>query len=208
MGMDNWTDSFKRGEHCIHVYNDEQEMQKAVLDLAHWMTKDEKMLYFSDVGSSGRLVKKPSAGREPLRQIMAEGRIQTGPSFETYCPGGKFRGDAMLDVWRGACQAASDNGFKSIVAVGDVSWLAGRRRMFPQFMNYEMSLNLNPFPISLTILCQYDRCLFTEEEIGQVSGIHQTVLSRGVLMRNYWMIAKTRAGGMLSGQMATVRIEH
>jgi hypothetical protein len=192
--MNNWTDGFRRGDHAIHVYQTDSERDKAVLDLIAWRRNDEKLICLSDKWSRSFKADDGFPAIGHLKSDIKDGRIELRSSYSSYCPGGNFRGPGMYRLWEKAYDDAIDQGYNGLVAVGDTSWLGVHKSILPSFMRYEQGIDFARLPRDLTILCQYDRRLFTSEQIGLAEQVHQLRLSAGRLDRNHWFILRRTAG--------------
>jgi len=188
--MNKWTDDYRRGDHVIQVYQTDAEREKVLLELVEWSRDDEKVICFTD-----KLSPRSDDGHgNPLttkfNSEIENGRLEVKPSFSSYCPGGKFRGPEMFELWEKIHADAMEQGYKGLIGVGDVSWLKTHKSVFHPFMRYEQGIDFARLPKNVTILCQYDQRLFTSEELDRAMGVHQLRLSGGRLERNYWFIMR------------------
>jgi len=191
--MNNWTDGFRRGDHAIHVYQTDSERDKAVLDLIAWRRNDDKLVYLSDKWSHGLKADVGFPTISHLKSDIEDGRVELRPSYPSYCPGGRFRGSGMYRLLEKTYNDVIDQGYNGLVAVGDLSWLGAHRSILSSFMRYEQGIDFARLPRNLTILCQYDKRLFTSDQIGLAERVHQLRLSAGRLDWNHWFILRRTA---------------
>jgi hypothetical protein len=197
--MDKWTDDYKRGDHAIHVYNTDSEREKALFELVNWSNSDEKIICLTDKWSSGSTdgAKDPGAGR--FNSDVRKGRVEIRPSYSSYCPGGKFLGQKMFELWDNIHKDVAKQGYEGLIVIGDVSWLRTHESVFGPFMKYEQGIDFARLPRNLTILCQYDQRLFSSDQLDNAVRVHQLQLSEGRLERKHWFILRrTTESGDLS----------
>lgn len=181
-----WTSDVKRGDHVIQVCRSEADKLSAAQDIAAYVREKEKLFLFTDSEKmrSG-LIKRSSVGAQGTGDL-----IQTVRAGRTMCPKEKFDPAFALDVLKAHLDDAVGDGYRSIVAVFDMSWLAKRPEDFNAYMHVEMSINLLRFPTPVTILCQYEGSLFSSEQLDMVSSLHALSLTDGMVKRSFWLIPR------------------
>ena len=193
MGMQKWTDDYRRGDHAVHIYRDGADLSRVILDVLGWLEGEEKFVYVTDRmlpnGENGF----SSVATRVIKEAIKEGRMEIVPSYSFYCPKGKFAGRATMDRWKEKYDRVLDQGYNSVIIAGDISWLSVRPSSFGSFMDYEQSIDLAHLPKTLSVLCQYDSRLFTPDQQEWASRVHQLRVRDGRLERNYWMITHRAA---------------
>ena len=181
-----WTSDIKRGDHLIQVCRSEADKLSAVQDVAACVREKEKVLLFTDSEKMrSSLIKRSSVGAQGTGDP-----IQTVRAGRTLCPKEKFDPAFALDVLKARLDDAADDGYRSIVAMFDMSWLAKRPEDFNAYMRVEMSINLLRSPTPVTVLCQYEGSLFSSEQLDMVSSLHALNLTDGMVQRSFWLIPR------------------
>ena len=181
-----WTSDVKRGDRLIQVCRSEADKLSAVQDVAACVREKEKVLLFTDSEKMrSSLIKRSSVGAQGTGDP-----IQTVRAGRTLCPKEKFDPAFALDVLKARLDDAADDGYRSIVAMFDMSWLAKRPEDFNAYMRVEMSINLLRSPTPVTVLCQYEGSLFSSEQLDMVSSLHALNLTDGMVQRSFWLIPR------------------
>ena len=170
----------------IQVCRSEADKLSAVQDVAACVREKEKVLLFTDSEKMrSSLIKRSSVGAQGTGDP-----IQTVRAGRTLCPKEKFDPAFALDVLKARLDDAADDGYRSIVAMFDMSWLAKRPEDFNAYMRVEMSINLLRSPTPVTVLCQYEGSLFSSEQLDMVSSLHALNLTDGMVQRSFWLIPR------------------
>jgi len=181
-----WTSDVKRGDHLIQVCRSEADKLSAVQDVAACVREKEKVLLFTDSEKMrSSLIKRSSVGAQGTGDP-----IQTVRAGRTLCPKEKFDPAFALDVLKARLDDAADDGYRSSIAMFDMSWLAKRPEDFNAYMRVEMSINLLRSPTPVTVLCQYEGSLFSSEQLDMVSSLHALNLTDGMVQRSFWLIPR------------------
>ncbi|MEM0449699.1 MAG: MEDS domain-containing protein [Methanomassiliicoccales archaeon] len=193
--MHSWTHRLIKGDHVLHMYENVPEQEQAVLELFNWASENAKMFYFTSKKESEYGITSFSRdGNLSARLVRAikEGRLQILDSEKSYLTNGVFDPKITLQNVITAAESAREDGYSSMVAVGDPLWLAGRRGDIPRFVSYEAGLNLLRLPIETTFICQYDKRVFAKEDLERLRWVHDKVLSNQVLERNCWFLSNKK----------------
>ena len=192
--MRKWTIGLNFGGHVIHPYENEMERERAVLELAQWAPKGSKFLYLADRRCKERRLQKEERELEAAFGSRKDDGLEILSAPDVYCRGGKFIGKEMIGVLKDLADEAADTGYRSMVAVGDLSWLARRPEDFRTFIGYEISVNFTRFNIKSIFLCQYDQRIFSSDELHKATLVHEQVLLDRTLRRNHWFIPRHGSG--------------
>lgn len=188
--MDKWIDDYRKGDHAIHVYSSDYDFKKVIVDIANWADRDEKVIWLNDKLSSKKASDSRMLADSRFIADLRTGRVEIRPSYASYCPGGEFLRSKMFEFWGNAYKDALKEGYKSLVVIGDVSWLGNHGPIFESFMRYEQAIDFARIPGNITILCQYDERLFTEGQLKAAESVHQLHLKDGRLERSYWFVLR------------------
>lgn len=188
--MRQWTEGLRLGDHVLHLYHDGEEQERAVIDMFNWLPKGGKMLYFSPGPDPAAILGAGNDVGERLRAASREGRFETHLAERVYCPQGVFRGKDMLRNLARAVEGAESEGFSSLVAVGDASWLSDVGGIGPELLRYEASVNFLDLPLDAAFMCQYDQRIFPPDHLGKVKAVHDQLLVDRNLDRNCWILPR------------------
>lgn len=196
--MRKWCDDLKRGDHVVHVYKNDEEQAKSLLDLVGWLREDEKLVLLCD--GPGREAEDCFCLSGHVFEAAArEGRMEALPSQKRICPTGKLRPEAIQDIIMLEYGRAMDDGFRSLVLGIDYSWMADLPDDFAAHVVQQSHITLSRLPSNLTLLCQYDGRRFTADQAENVLRVHQLSLADGRLSRNFWVVATSALGGRSQG---------
>ena len=190
--MRRWTESLRLGDHVLHPYRDAVEQERAVMDVFNWTPEGAKMYYFSSRPGLGSVLSVGSELGDRLGAARREGRLVMLDAESYYRPEGAFRHLPLLEAVERATEEARSEGFSSMVAVGDVRWLGMRAEHFSEFVRYEAMVTFLDLPLPAAFVCQYDRSLFSPQQIEQMRVFHDQVLIDRVLERSCWIIPRHR----------------
>lgn len=185
-----WTDDLRPGSHVLHPYACPEERARSAMDVFSWMPKGAKMLHLTCDGHGLGQPDLPAGLGERLRAAQREGSLASAPAESVYMAGGRLDVPWLLRHVVREAEDAKAQGYSSLVCVGDASWLSRRPELFPEFMRYEASINLLEMPLTALYLCQYDRRLFTPEELWRARMMHDQVLTGRRLERNCWIMPR------------------
>jgi hypothetical protein len=184
-----WTQGLRMGDHILHLYSDDEERERAIAETYAWLPRSAKMLVFSP---NGRLPCQIGTGKglvDPMEAIRA-GKLQSRRTDHAYIPDGGFHSKRALRNLEDAAENAEDEGFESLVVVGDVSWINSMRGAFPEFIRYETGINFIDFPIDMALICQYDQRTMAKDDLQRACNVHEKILADHHLDRNCWLISR------------------
>ncbi len=200
-----WYDDLRTGDHVVHVYGDDADELKVVLDLIHWMGDNDKFVYLSDRWNEDGSMAGSSSIHPLIDAALKEGRFEVLNARSYLYGAGKIRSNAITDLLVDERTKALNCGFEALLIGWDGTWAFDIAEDLEQFLLYEALLSSMRLPTDLTIFCQYDGRRMSSELSAKVSSMHQLVLSDGRLVRNYWVISTGGAKEGLIGSRQTVK---
>jgi hypothetical protein len=141
------------------------------------------------------LVDRPEVAEEPqsflctlgvhLTEALKPGQIFMAEAEKTYCPGGLFSPEGMLDTWRTFYRQSLSEPFQGVRVTGETTWLRKGLPGLERWFEYEARLNLavNECPFN-GIVCQYDANHLSGAALYEVLNVHPLMIVRGQLVHN------------------------
>lgn len=196
--MRKWCEDLRRGDHVIHIYRDDDEQAKALLDLIAWMREDERLVLFCD-GPDREARESFSLSGHVFEAAAQEGRLEILPSNLSVCPTGKFHPEMIPQLIMREHGRAMDDGFGGLHVGFDCSWITEFPEDLTAHIVQQSEITLSKLPSNLTLLCQYDGRKFSAEQAERLRRVHQLALVDGKLTRNFWVVATSALGGRPQG---------
>jgi hypothetical protein len=132
------------------------------------------------------MVDQPSAvrGRVPAALVTRDGMLHVVTEDEAYMPDGSFSKDTFIAGMRAMARAASADGYASLRAVGDESFIVRHGVDISEWFAAESELNeiLPDFPHFF--FCLYDLELFGGDTVMHVLRTHPRVYVNGIIIDN------------------------
>ena len=182
---------FPAGTHMCLIYDNEDERRKVIGKFLNaGLQEHEKTAYFADTMSPadvetwlqemGVAVPNPNQGKAPAFSITV--------AEKTYCPGGKFVPETMLNTLRGYHKAALDEGYAGGRVSGEMSWALRGIPGSERLMEYEALVNDVLVTHPITAICQYDARRFDGALVFDVLKVHPMMVVHGQIVKNpYYM---------------------
>ena len=185
-----WTEAYRRGDHAIQVYSSDIERLRSVYDILDWIDDDELLIYLVDDAGLDSLSNGESHMIGRIREGIVQGRLRLMRATQFYLKGDAFCSESAITGWVKLLKEIQDEGYKTLVVVGDVSWSVNHSGLFSEVLKYEATLTMGGLPIGFTALCQYDSRLFSQTEIDYIESVHELQLKDGNLKRNFWLVSQ------------------
>jgi hypothetical protein len=185
-----WTEGYRRGDHVIQVYSSERERLRTVCEILNWIDEDDLFIYIVDDLGLDSLGQLDGSMVKRIKKGIAQGRLRLMESTSFYLENGAFNLKSRMTAWATIINEIRDEGFKSLVVVGDLSWSANNPGLFSELLQYEATLSITGLPQGFTAVCQYDSRLFSQKEIDYIESVHELQLKDGNLQRNFWLVSQ------------------
>lgn len=109
-------------------------------------------------------------------------------SEETYLKGGSFAAEKMLHLLEEALIEASNEGYGSVRACGEMVWALKNLPGTDELIEYEARLNLLTPKHSCSLVCMYDVNRFSGRVLADVLSTHSHVIMNGKIHKNPYYI--------------------
>lgn len=132
------------------------------------------------------MVDEPSAvrGRIPPALVARDGMLRVLSEDEAYMPGGRFSRAAFIAAMEALVRSAAEDGYGSLRAVGDESFLVRHAVDIDEWFAAEAQLNDIGGDAPHFFFCLYDLDLFDGEAVMRVLRTHPRVYVNGILIGN------------------------
>ncbi|MEI6209413.1 MAG: MEDS domain-containing protein [Desulfuromonadales bacterium] len=179
-------ETFPAGTHMCLIYSHEEARRKVIGKfLESGIIAGEKVSYFADM-------MKPEEVREWLSNMNIElpddARFSVLVAEKTYCPGGEFVPDDMLNTLRLFYDQAKQEEYPDARISGEMSWALRGIPGSERLMEYEALVNDVLVTHPVTAMCQYDANKFSGATILDVLKVHPMMVVHGQIVHNpYYM---------------------
>jgi MEDS: MEthanogen/methylotroph, DcmR Sensory domain len=132
------------------------------------------------------MVDQPSAvhGRVPPQLVARSGMLHVLTEDEAYMPDGSFSKDVFIRNMETMARAASDDGYASLRAVGDESFIVRNGVDIKEWFAAESELNKIVPDYPHFFFCLYDLDLFDGDTVMHVLKTHPRVYVNGIIIGN------------------------
>lgn len=181
-------DPYPAGTHMCLIYNDEKE-RRAIIGkyLEKGAAVGERVAYFADCATSTDMDDWLRSMDIDVDEI-AKDRLSISDAEATYCPGGQFIPEKMLDTLKAFYRQSQDDSYPSCRVSGEMSWALKGIPGSERLMEYEALVNDVLVTHPVTAICQYDARRFDGATILECLEVHPFMIVRGQIVHNpYYM---------------------
>ncbi|WP_133741604.1 MEDS domain-containing protein [Actinorugispora endophytica] len=168
-------DRLQPGDHvCWAFHDDEERLRTTLRFVAGGITTGEKVLCLTEDPTPEALRAVLEARGVDVTAAVARGQVRFRDARGSSPDTGVFDPVSMLDDWRRELGRARAEGYASLRAITDMAWLArpvsvtGIRRL----AWYEAQANRMFADGYATVVCLYDRRLFTAGDLRGIASAH------------------------------------
>jgi hypothetical protein len=195
-------DLYPEGTHICYLYDNEEERKHFMSAyVSSGIDEREAVTYLADAAPDmlERAIEELGIAA-PLQERQDQLTVAT--AVETYCPGGRFVPETMLDCLRDMYAFHRATGCAGARATGEMTWALHDIPGSDRLIEYEGRINdlLETYP--LTVICQYDTRRFDGATIFEVLSVHPIMIVHGQIMRNPFYIPPDQYSGAKNGARA------
>lgn len=170
------TERYAAGTHMCYLWDDEGERADIIASFVEsGLAAGEMVGYFTDSLSPAEIEAKVGGPSPSLRVT---------PAVDTYCPGGVFSPDRMLDHLRGLHTTSVGAGLPGARVSGEMSWALRGIPGSDRLIEYECRINTIVDTHPTTAVCQYDVRRFDGATLFDVLSVHPMMIVKGQVVRN------------------------
>lgn len=179
------SENFPPGTHMCLIFNGEDERKKVIGDfLKIGLKQGERVAYFADVMTTDEVKEWLSQKGVSVSANVEGGQLEITNATNTYCPGGEFVPDVMLDNLKNFYIKAEKDDYPKSRLSGEMSWALKNIPGSNRLMEYESRVNEVILDYPLTAICQYDADKFDGATIFECLKVHPYMIVRGQVVRN------------------------
>jgi hypothetical protein len=180
---------YPEGTHICYLYNNEEERrQVASLFVRCGLQERESVTYSADIASGDELQQVLEFLNVKVDGDTANGQFEIVSALDTFCPGGHFEPDAMLERLRQIYTRHHNAGFAGARFASEASWAVRGIPGSERLVEFEARINRLVEEVPLTVMCQFDARQFDGATIFDVISVHPIMMVRDNIIRNPFYI--------------------
>jgi hypothetical protein len=192
-------DLYPEGTHICYLYDDDEERKRFMSAfVSSGIDEQEAVTYLADAAPDAleRAIEalgivRPAQGEQDHFTIAS--------AVETYCPGGRFVPQTMIDRLRELYSHNHAAGYAGTRVTGEMTWALHDIPGSDRLIDYEGQVNNVVKTHPVTVLCQYDTRKFDGATIFELLNVHPMMIVHGQLMRNPFYVPPDQYFGAKSG---------
>ncbi|MDW5562144.1 MAG: MEDS domain-containing protein [Methanomassiliicoccus sp.] len=192
-------------DHIALIFHKDEERLTTITPLIKvGLEKGELCLYVSNEENDQAIVEALRAEHIDVEKAVSNGSLILTNKREMYFKLGRFDPEWTIRVINNIADLARSYGFTAMRVMSEMAWTQEMVAGIERWPEYEAKLNaLNP-GISLRIICQYDRRLFSPEALMAAIQTHPRIVADGEISKNSFFIPSDR---LLMGNYAEAELE-
>lgn len=180
---------YPEGTHICYLFNHEQERRSIVPPyITSGIVEREAVDYFADVPSE-ELLERSLAELGIVLPAGDKDQLLLATALDTYCPGGRFTPEAMLERLRRGYERGRSGGYVGARLSGEMTWALRGMPGSERLVEYESRINTLLETVPLTVVCQYDTGRFDGGTLFEILTVHPMIIVHGQLLRNPYFIS-------------------
>ena len=181
------------GDHIALIYENPEERISAVTPLIRvGLEKGEICLYISNEEDDTDIVEALKAENIDVDKAIGNGGLILTHKKEMYFKRGYFDPDWTMKVIGNVADLAKSYGFTAMRIISDMTWTQEKVAGVEKWPEYEAKLNVFNPGMSLRIICQYDRRIFSPSSLIIALHAHPRVVSEGSINNNMFYVPTDR----------------
>lgn len=172
---------YPEGTHICYLYSDDVERKRFMSAyVSSGIDEREAVTYLADAAPDALEQAFEAFG---ITMPSQQDQLTIAPAVETYCPGGRFVPQTMLDHLRDI-YTHNPAGYAGARLAAEMTWALHDIPGADRLVEYEARINdlLKTYP--LTVICQYDTRKFDGATIFELLNVHPIMIVHGQIMRN------------------------
>ncbi len=186
-------DQHLKGDHIALIYETDEERLSAVTPLIRvGLEKGEICLYISSEENDTDMLEALKAENIDVDKAVGSGGLILTHKKEMYFKRGNFDPDWTMKVISNVAELAKSYGFTAMRIISDMTWTQEKVAGVERWPEYEAKLNTFNPGISLRIICQYDRRVFSPPALIIALHAHPRVVTEGSINNNLFYVPTDR----------------
>jgi len=163
-------------DHLCLLYRGEAEILNLVLPfIQKGVAIGERCIYLN--AAEGKLERVLKSAL--LTQKQDSGALILLPAHDVWLKGGAFKQARVLELLRILCSGAASDGFSGTRIICDMAWAADEAKQVELLPRFERELTLFAEQNEVTLLCLYNRELFSPERVLELAKMHPHLIVGG-----------------------------
>jgi hypothetical protein len=181
---------FNPGTHICLIFQDETERKTIMAKYVGQGLKDEeKVAYFADTMTKKDVLEWLVESGVDLGKNSSVENLTVQDTMSTYCPGGKFEVNTMLEKLKDFYRTSKEMGYDNGRITGEMSWALKGFPGSDRLMEYESWVNIVFKDYPITAICQYDANKFSGAMIMDALRVHPMMIVRGQIVYNPYYLS-------------------
>jgi anti-anti-sigma regulatory factor len=166
------------GDHaCFVIGDDTTRLRGLATYIDAGLRENDRVLYFGP--DPDRLAADLAGAGVDTPAAMARGQLEMVTPQQSYLASGSFDPEATMAGWRTETDRALADGYRSLRAIGDMSWAARPVPGSDRLDWYEANVNRVFADGGAMAICLYDRRLFSATDTERVNRAHPASVEPG-----------------------------
>jgi PAS domain S-box-containing protein len=183
-------------DHIALIYESPEERLSVITPLIKvGLEKGELCLYISNDENSQDIVEALNAENIDVDKAITNGSLILTDKKEVYFKLGRFDPDWTIRVIRNMAELAKTYGFTAMRIITEMTWTQEKVPGVENWPFYEAKMNTLNTGISVRIICQYDRRIFSPEALIAAVKTHPKIVSQGEISNNPFYLPAERLLG-------------
>lgn len=175
--------------HICAFFDSRDEQYEVILPyIEEGLNNGEKVINILESDSHKGHRERLSNAGIPVQEKSATNQLEVLASEDTYLKGGSFAAQKMLQLLEEALVEASNNGYQSVRACGEMAWALKNLSGTDELIEYEARLNLLTPKHCCSLVCMYDINLFSGRVLKDILATHSHVIMNGKIYKNPYYI--------------------
>lgn len=176
-------------EHLCTIYETPgQQLALAVPFLKAGLDRGEKCLYVGDESSAETILRVLEAEGLHLSRHLQDGSFEVLGKEDTFLRKGSFYPDGMVSFLSGKADQALSEGRSGLRVLGEMTWILNANITVDRLTEFESKLNRLITSKPVTLICQYNRTLFSSEVMVAVIKTHPLVVYEDRVSKNPYYV--------------------
>lgn len=161
------------GDHVCWVFDDETtRLDTLAAYVGEGLRRGHQVLCLADPAPADRLTDEFERRAVPAAGARDRGQLDLVPAEQSYLRSGSFDPAAMGAGLRSGIADARSNGYQVLWLAGDMTWAVEAGIGAEEIAQYEQAACAAFFDGHAVALCQYDRRLFSSEQLAAIVSAH------------------------------------
>ena len=192
------------GHICAFFDSRKQKYEVLAPYLADGIAEGDRIINVVDAADREDHLRALTAANVPVARAIGRGQYQLKTAEETYLQAGAVNLDGMLELLRGALEAAEREG-TCIRTCGEMNWIGRSSLPAEEVMKYEARVNEFVPTFQCSLVCVYDVAALRSGMVADILATHPSAIINGRLRNNPVYVEPSQFLEMLQ-QRKTMRL--